>query len=669
MDRQELEVERRALEAAGQSGGVIPSLSTRRISLTGFFTCLGLALATSATYLRVREYGFFSLDDGSYVVNNIHLREGFTARGINWAFTSFDPDNWFPLTRLSHMLDYALFGLTPGPHHVVNIVIHTLATVLLYAFLRRATGQRWPSAFVAAVFGVHPMHVESVAWVSERKDVLCAFFWFAALWAWVRYTQSPSVWRYVAALVLAAAGLMSKPMIVTLPLLLPVLDIWPLRRTFSRKSLVLQLPFWALSVAASALTVMAQKNAGYVRSLDAFPLSVRLENAALTVFAYIGKTFWPVSLINPYPWPREEPHGLAMLAGVGIAAISVWLFGMRRARPYLVAGWLWFLVTLIPVIGIVQVGPQAGADRYMYVPMVGLLAMVAWGGDEVLRRLREGWARPGSVQWLAPGAAAAAGGLCLLLASQAWSQEQYWGDAQTLFRHAIAEDEQNYLAWEYLGTVSDRDTQLDGRIECYRTAAQLRPDLPEMHSELGKALLYGDHVPEAVAAFEAALRLSPGDTKARCLLGGALLRGGRIAAATEQFQKAVSGQPDSPMAHNDLAIALLRGPNPDQKASVAEFRRAIALRPEDALFHANLGLVLLGSPDSAQDAVPEFIQALSLDPEDVPAHLGLAKAFSMPILQNPAGAAEHLATAQRLEPNPERIRKLEGLRLDYGRAH
>jgi hypothetical protein len=395
-----------------------PAIVSRRFSFAGLAICLALLLATCAAYYPASRLSFIGLDDPYYVFANKHVQGGFTPAGLKWAFFSFDPDNWFPLTRLSHMLDYSLFGPNAQLHHDVNILIHALASLMLYAFLMRATRQRWPSVFVAAIFALHPLHVESVAWIAERKDVLCAFFWFAALWAWVRYTERPSKTRYLITLVLFAAGLMSKPMIVTLPLLLPVLDIWPLRRALSRRNFALQLPFWVLSAAATVLTILAQKNAGFVRSLDSFPLDMRVKNGLTSVFIYISKTFWPTGLAAEYGWPAQQPVWLAALAGFAIAGISLLLLKVRRERPYLAAGWFWFLITLLPVIGLVQVGPQARADRYMYVPMVGLLIMIAWGAADILERIRFQWSAA------VPAAAVAAALLCACFASLDWTQEQ-----------------------------------------------------------------------------------------------------------------------------------------------------------------------------------------------------------------------------------------------------
>ncbi len=334
-------------------------------------------------YFQVGAFDFVNYDDPDYVTNNPHVRGGITPDGLAWALTSGDDANWFPLTRISHMLDCQLFGLDSGRHHLTSVLLHALAVLLLFAFLHRATGARWPSAFVAFLFALHPLHVESVAWVSERKDVLCALFWFLALWAWVRFTLKPSRSRYLLAVAAFCLGLMSKPMIVTLPFVLLLLDFWPLRRGLRIRE---KLPFFALSAASAVVTVLVQKSSGAVETLSTVAPVLRLENAAVSYMVYLAKTFWPSALAVFYPYPANLPAWQPVLAALAILGISAAVWMSCRRHPYLAVGWLWYLGTLVPVIGLVQVGSQARADRYMYVPMVGLAIMLAWGAADVLRQ-------------------------------------------------------------------------------------------------------------------------------------------------------------------------------------------------------------------------------------------------------------------------------------------
>ena len=363
---------------------------------------------------------------------------GITLEGLEWALTSQDAANWFPVTWISHMLDCQFFGLDSGWHHITNVLIHGLASLLLFAFLYRATGARWRSALVAFLFVVHPLHVESVAWVAERKDVLSAFFWFLTLWAYVRYTERPSSGRYLLVLLAFCFGLMAKPMIVTLPFVLLLLDFWPLRRLSfparaegggkPRMAAILweKAPLLVLSLAVSVITYLAQNRSGAVKALSAFPIGLRFENAMISYVVYIVQMFWPVRLAVIYPYPRHIPTWQATLAALALAGASMIVVRLRRGCPYLATGWFWYLGTLVPVIGIVQVGAQAHADRYTYIPMVGLSIMVAWGGAEVTRSSR---LRP-----LAGGLMSLA---CLACAALAWLQVQHWRNSETLFRHAL----------------------------------------------------------------------------------------------------------------------------------------------------------------------------------------------------------------------------------------
>jgi protein O-mannosyl-transferase len=348
---------------------------------------IGLATATFLVYAQVWRFGFVNFDDPDYVNTS--------GRGVVWAFTSVDAANWFPVTRLSHILDVLLFGMRSGWHHLMNVVWHAAAAVLLFEFLHRATGARWRSAFVAFVFALHPLHMESVAWVSERKDVLSAFFWFLTLWAYTRYAQRPGRGWYAFTLTAFAVGLMAKPMMVTLPLVLLLLDLWPLgRRAYGEKA-----PFFALSAASAIATFVVQRSAGAVGQLAVFPLGLRVENALVTYIIYIARMFWPVRLAVFYPYPADLPAWQPMLAAAAILAISVGVWRGFRKHPYLAVGWAWYLVTLLPVIGLVQVGAQARADRYTYLPMTGLAIMLAWGTAEWPRGNRDSNRRSRRWQW------------------------------------------------------------------------------------------------------------------------------------------------------------------------------------------------------------------------------------------------------------------------------
>ncbi len=366
---------------------------------------VALTAAIFAVYGQVLRFGFVNYDDPVYLAQNPQVRDGISWDGIVWAFAHSFAGNWFPLTWISHMLDCQFFGLDAGPHHFVNLALHTAATLLLFAVLRRITQARWPSATVAALFAIHPLHVESVAWIAERKDVLSAFFWMLTLCAYARYVEKPGAARYLWTLAAFACGLMAKPMVVTLPLALLLLDYWPFARGWRIRE---KLPFLALSAAVSVVTYFAHTEA---KAVVALPLSLRVENALVSYAVYIRQAFWPSGLGVFYPYPTSSLLVPAVLAGAGIAAVT-WL---ARKRPYLLFGWLWFLVTLLPVIGLIQAGQQARADRYMYIPMIGLSIAVVWGVAEVLR------ARPRAQM-------AAAVMTCAAYAAVTLVQVGYWED-------------------------------------------------------------------------------------------------------------------------------------------------------------------------------------------------------------------------------------------------
>jgi len=620
-----------------------------RVPRADLWISLTILLATFTTYSRVTWFGFVSFDDKQYVVANQHLRDGVAARNLHWIFLSFSPDNWFPVTRLSLILDYKLFGLAAGWYHAENVVIHALAALLLFGFLRRATRVRWPCAFVAFVFALHPLHVESVAWVSERKDVLCAFFWFATLWAWLRYTEKPTPGRYVSALVWFCLGLMAKPMIVTLPFLLILLDVWPFRRTLSLK-LVLKrmpekLPLAALSGAVMWVTMQAQHGA----MTDTTPAGLRVENALMSITAYLADTFWPARLWAVYSYPASVPAWQAITVAIVLVAISVFALGQLSKRPFLATGWFWFLLTLGPVIGLVQVGGQARADRYMYVPMVGLSIMLAWGLAGFLVR------RPAMQRWFAGLGVAA----CLSMAAVTWNQTQYWKDTDTLFQHAIQMDPRNYLAWDYLGRIVMDDAMFPSEaISCFRNALQIRPDYAVSHNNLGAVLIMQDKVGEAIAEYREALRLDPGLTLAHLNLASALRRIGQPREAINEYEIALSEDPSSPGTHMALGTLLANGG--DLPEGVSHLQEAVRLEPDDQVAQVLLGQMLMGTPGHLSDSIAHFNEALRIDPKYAKAHRSLADALLL-MKGHQQEAIAHLETAQQVEPDAKRAEQLEQL--------
>jgi len=646
---------------------------------------LALLLATFAVYAPVRHFDFVNFDDPEFVSGDNHAREGLTRDSLRWAFTSGESANWFPVTRLSHLLDVQLFGMQSGPHHVTSVLFHALAALCLFAFLQQATGARWPSAFVAFLFALHPLHVESVAWVAERKDVLCAFFWFLTLWAYVRYTRRPATARYLLVLLPFCLGLMAKPMIVTLPLLLLLLDVWPLRR---RLALWEKLPFFALAAGSAIATYLVQQNSGAVGALAQYPLGLRVENALVSYVVYAAKMFWPTRLAVFYPYPPEIPAWQSALAATVLVGISFLVVRSWKARPYLAVGWLWYLVTLAPVIGLVQVGAQARADRYMYVPMAGLTIMLAWGAADLLRRP----------------AAVLAAAACLACAVVAGAQVQHWRNSESLFEHALAVTEGNYVAHNNLGSaLSEIPGGLPDAIAHYQAALRIWPDYAEAHNNLGSALAQmPGHLPGAIAEFTAALRVKPDFPQAHrnlaaahLNLGTLLLRTpGRLPDAIAEYQAALRLDPHLAEAHNNLGSALAQIPGRLPEA-IAEYQAALQSDPNFAKAHNNLANTLAQIPGRLPDAITEYRAALRVNPAYAEAHYNLAVTlaeagripeaiseyeatlrlqpgsatahYNLGVLlakQNGrmAEALEHLEAALRISPNPAVQRVVDRLR-------
>jgi tetratricopeptide (TPR) repeat protein len=623
-----------------------------RQSISVRWIYLSLFLVTVAVYAPVLHFEFINFDDPDYVTANPHVRDGLTTTGIVWAFTSSDAANWFPVTRLSHLLDGQLFGVSSGMHHLTNLLFHAFATLLLFAFLKRATQARWPSAFVALLFALHPLHVESVAWVSERKDVLSAFFWFLTLLLYVRYTTQKSVGRYVLVLVAFSLGLMSKPMVVTLPFVLVLLDIWPLRRF---PALLEKIPFFALAAAGGIVTYFVQAGSGAVRAVESFPVGLRIENAVVSYVTYIANLFWPANLAVFYPYPQDIPAWQVVLGATILLGVTALVARSFRARPYLAVGWFWFLGTLVPVIGLVQVGAQARADRYTYVPFVGLGIMLAWGATEIPRKVAASVAGVAGVAWI-------------VLTSM---QLQYWKNSESLFRHAVAVTDRNALAHHNLGVALAEDPgRVTEAIEQYQAALEIKPNDVRVHTDLGTALSkIPARLPEAVIEYQAALRSMPNAPIPHNNLGNTLsMIPGRLPEAIAEYETALRLKPDYAeaqsnlaQAHYTLGVELAKTPG-RAKEAIPHFEEAIRLKPDYAEAHNNLGTLLTDVATS----IAHFEAALRIDPNSADAHVNLAIALSRIPGRMPE-AITHLEAALRIKPDPEVRRILTEIKQGHGR--
>jgi tetratricopeptide (TPR) repeat protein len=565
--------------------------------------CLLLIATILSVFWQVQDHDFVNIDDPHYISDNPHVRSGLTRAGFIWAFTTTHAANWHPLTWLSHMLDCQLYGLNPSGHHLTSVLLHTANAVLLFLLLNRMTGGLWRSAFVAALFALHPLHVESVAWVSERKDVLSTLFWILTMWMYVRYVERPTLTRYMLALFTFALGLMAKPMLVTLPCVLLLLDYWPLERfrlsqsggdtpatmraLKGQGSTVLRLfgekiPFFALTAVSSVVTFFVQKSAGALGALEIYPVKIRIANALVSYVSYISRTIWPHGLVIFYPHPGNSlPMWHAVGAGLLLACISLAVIRTARRHPYLAVGWLWYLGTLVPVIGLVQVGLQATADRYTYVPLIGLFIIIAWGVFDLVKDWRH----------QRVGIAVSAGILLFGLTTCTWLQVRHWRNSVTLFQHALQATSENYLA----------------------------------HNNLGAALLGQGKIEEGISHYYKALEIKPDYWLAHSNLAGFLVGQGRLEEAISHGSEALRDNPDSPEAHNNLGLALQRQGRLEE--AISHYFEALRLKPEYAYAHRNLGLAL-ERQGVVEKATHHYSEAVRLKPEYIDAHLNLASALA-----------------------------------------
>jgi tetratricopeptide (TPR) repeat protein len=569
-----------------------------------------LFLGTCALYSRAATHDFVSLDDDDYVARNPRVLAGLSWEGVAWAFTTTAAANWHPLTWLSHMLDVELLGPSPGPHHVVNLLLHAANAVLLFLFLSRSTASTWRSALVAALFAVHPQHVESVAWISERKDLLSTLLGFGALLAYARHAERPAPLRYAAVALLFALSLLAKPMLVTLPFLLLLLDYWPLAR-FSEPGLRVEAegpdrprhgirlllaekaPLLVLSALSSVATYRAQGGAGAIAPSEFVSLGYRLGNAAVSCANYFARTFWPVRLAAFYPHPGVDLSvWQAVACAAALAAATGAALAWRRRLPWLPVGWLWFLGTLVPVIGIVQVGSQGTADRYTYVPLVGVFVLLAWGGAALAGASSR---RRGML-------AAAAAVALLACGALTWRQVGVWSDTETLFRHAIAVTERNARAREILAEHLIVRGRAEEALGLAREALAVNPGRFPAWNLLSIALTRRGRPAEAAEAARRAVAIYPSSADGWSNLGLALQALGRYAEAREAFQRATAIEPADARRWTDLATVELSLGNP--AAALQAAQEAARRDPSDAQWWFNLGAIhaMTGSTDAAIEA-------------------------------------------------------------------
>ena len=531
--------------------------------------CIALAALTWIVFGQTLWHDFINYDDPRYVYENTKITSGLSLSGIAWAFTHIHSMNWHPLTTISHMIDCQLYGLHPGWHHFTNVLLHTVAVILLFLALQQMTRAFWRSAFVAAVFAIHPLRVESVAWIAERKDVLSGVFFMLTLLAYVHYVRLPSVRRYLVVVFVSAFGLMSKPMLVTLPFVLLLLDYWPLDRMRGQlwRRVLEKIPLIALSAVSSIATFVAQK--GAVGWTEELPILERINNAVVSYVLYISQMLWPVRLAVFYPHPENRlPLWEIICSLLLLISISVVAIALRRQRPYLVTGWLWYLGMLVPVIGLVQVGWQGRADRYTYLPQIGLYIAVIWAAADLTALWRYQRTIASTAAMLAIG----------VLSWRAWAQTGYWHDSETLFRHALAVTKNNDVAENNLGIVFLRQGKLDDAISLLQAAVDLRPDNSPAHENLAKALLQNGEVEDALIHYQQLLKLQPDNIEVHNIVGTVLIQQGRLREGVEEWQKVLAIQPDNGNAMSNLAWVFATSPDD----SLRDGRKAVQLA-QDAL--------------------------------------------------------------------------------------
>jgi len=594
-----------------------------------------LIVLTTTAYWEIREHSFVSYDDDVYVVANAQVQRGLTWQGVGWAFKSTSAANWHPLTWLSHMLDVQLFGLNPAGHHLTSLLIHIANVVLLYLLLEAVTGALWPSAIVAALFAVHPINVESVAWIAERKNVLSTLFWLLTICAYVRYASRPATSRYILVVISFALALMCKPMVVTLPFVLLLFDYWPLNRLRKssnkdeepiittkrareveskpccpartiRQLVIEKVPLIVLAIVSSVMTVKAQRSGGAVGTTEVFPVLIRFENAAVSYARYLLDVVWPLRLAVFYPHPRAAlPLWQVVTSILVLIAISSFVVLRARRYAYLTTGWLWYLGTLVPVIGLVQVGLQSRADRYAYVPLIGIFIAIVW--------LAEHWSRDHGIRKKSLTVVAVSILIALAIATRV--QAGYWRNSVTLFQRAVDVTSNNYVAHNNLGELLAQQGRLDEAAMHFTKALDINPSFAHARHNMGMIFVQRGNLDEAIPEFQQAIELEPAFADAYNKLGAALASRGRLDEAIENFSKAIEVNPTYSSAHANLGSAY------EQQGrlieAITEYALAIQSTADTTMAaqtHFKLGR-LLAKTGKRKEAAENFKEALRLKPD------------------------------------------------------
>jgi tetratricopeptide (TPR) repeat protein len=625
-------------------------------------TCALLVAAVAFVFGQTVRYDFTNFDDDLYVTANPHVTHGLSVGEIGWAFTHFQANHWLPMVWISYMVDSQFYGPWAGGYHLTNVLLHACTTIVLFLVLRRFTSALWPNALVAALFAIHPLRVESVAWVTERKDVLSGLLFALTLGAYVGYARRPfSLLRYLSAVICFVLGLMAKPMLVTLPFVLLLLDYWPLARLWprtgiasgsgddraaARRVIVEKVPFFVFSAISCIATILSVRED--ISALENVPWGLRLANAAISCVAYLGQMVWPRDLAAIYPLPRQGYSGWETAAAAALLGLlSLAAMALRKRHPYLLTGWLWYMAMLLPVIGLLHAGEQARADRFTYLPQIGVYLALAWGATEMCRS----WPL---IRWpvgIIVGLAVAGLMIC------ARHQTTYWRDSMALWTHTLACTSENATAENHMGLLLSAQGHVPEAIEHFERALRIRPDHANTHNNLGNLLFSSGRLAEATEHYRQAVRISPGFVAANNL-GNALIAQGKISEGIEQYQWALRIRPNSAIGHANLGIAMVKaGRIPE---AIEQYEQALRIDPDYADAHYNLAL-RLAAANRIAEAVEHFQQALRSNPNFVEPHIRLGYLFAA--TQRLPEAIQQFHEALRIQPNDGRLHATLGIAL------
>ena len=653
-----------AKQTAHNSGTIAIAKKKR---FAAILICLFICLATAAVYWQVKDFSFVNYDDNFCVPENYHVQGGLSLENIFWAFTDATEvtNYWAPLTWLSFILEYEFHGMDSGRYHITNVLFHMANTILLFLFLRRATGSLWRSGFAAALFALHPLHVESVAWVTERKDVLSTLFWMLTLLCYVAYAENPGTKWYIIVLLSFFMGLIAKPMLVTLPFVLLLLDFWPLSRSkFGRtekansgekasvRYLVLEkISFFFIILIFCVVTFITQQKGGAVKTLEEFPINLRIANVLVSYIAYIGKMIWPNNLAAIYPHPESLPLWQAAGSGLLLLFISILAVKILRNYPYFLVGWLWYIGTLVPVIGLVVIGPHGMADRYTYVPLVGLFIIVAWGIPDLVAR----W-RYRKYFFIISSCL-----ILFILSMLTFIQISYWKNSFSLFNRALEVTDNNHRAYCGMGIELVNQGKLADAIAHYKESIRIKPDYALTHNNLGVAYKKIGETKTAIYHINEALKIQPDYPKAHNNLGLIMMEQGNLAKAIWHFQKSIEIEALNPKAHCYLAAVLMEQGNISE--AVSHLHKALNIKPDYADAHLNLAKAFIKQNKSAL-AISHLEKALGDRPDDMEILYTLG--VTLVRLGMSGEAVPHFQRISKLKPDAEAHNNLGVALLNFG---